>query len=283
MEYDPRRSALYHPERDDPVEDFGAAWPVDSICAELSRLAYYRFEQGDKPRLDSFLAKGGFAESEPFRDVGKSAEGFATAAPDGTIFVAFRGTQPDALRDLLVDADARFAPSPAGAGRVHNGFSEAYASLAQDIDRWLAPQAGRRLVVTGHSLGAAMATIMAALHRQAELVTFGSPCVGDGPFAESFAARSVRRYLDCTDLVTRLLPAFTRYVHVGPLRYIDRSGRVRTPPPPEAEIASDRRSAALAYPVKYGWKVWRNVAIRELADHAPVNYISAVLGRREGG
>lgn len=283
MEYDPRRSALYHPERDDPVEDFSTRWHVDQICAELSRLAYCRFEEGDGPRLDAALARGGFAKAEPFRNARTGAQGFGTTAPDGTVFVAFRGTQPDAVRDLLADADIRFAEGPGGVGRVHNGFRQAYASLAEDVDRWLAPRASGRLIATGHSLGAAMATIMAAVHRQAELVTFGSPRVGDGPFAESLTGRATRRYLDCTDLITGVPPALTRYVHAGPLLYIDRSGRVLATAPDEAEIARDRREASLAYTAKYAWKIWRNVALRSLADHAPVNYISAVLGRREGG
>ncbi|MFL6729379.1 MAG: hypothetical protein ACJ8D6_09205 [Sphingomicrobium sp.] len=30
----------------------------------------------------------------------------------------------------------------------------------------------------------------------------------------------------------------------------------------------------------HAWRFWRNVAVRDLADHAPVNYISGVLGRR---
>jgi triacylglycerol lipase len=281
MEYDPRRSALYHPERDGPVEDFGAGWPVDQICAELSRLAYYRFEEDDKPRLDAALIKAGLAKAEPFHAAREDAQGFGTAGPDGTLFVAFRGTQPDALRDLFVDADFRFAEGPGGVGRVHKGFLAAFAALARDIGDWIVP--GRRLVVTGHSLGAAMATIMAAVHHQAELVTFGSPRVGDQPFADSFAARRVRRYLDCTDLVTGFPPGLTGYAHAGALRYIDRSGRVRPTVPGPGEIGSDRRAAHLAYTAKYAWKVWRNVALRSLADHAPVNYISAVLGRREGG
>ncbi|HEX6742050.1 MAG TPA: lipase family protein, partial [Sphingomicrobium sp.] len=114
----------------------------------------------------------------------------------------------------------------------------------------------------------------------AQLVTFGSPRVGDEGFAALFAGRDVRRYVDCTDLVTSVPPQLLGYVHVGPERYIDCFGTVQEKPPSPEAIAEDRRFARGSYAVKHAWKVWRNVLIRDLADHAPVNYVSAVLGRR---
>ncbi|HEX6741701.1 MAG TPA: hypothetical protein VF079_07910, partial [Sphingomicrobium sp.] len=98
---------MYSPERSEPPADFSTAWDIDWICAELSRLAYYRFERGDGPRLDATLERAGFSKAAPFEFAKLSAEAIGTTMPDGTRFVAFRGTQPDSIQDLISDARAR--------------------------------------------------------------------------------------------------------------------------------------------------------------------------------
>ena len=92
----------------------------------------------------------------------------------------------------------------------------------------------------------------------------------------------MRRYVDCADLVTAVPPPLLGYSHGGQELHIDRFGTVHDAPLPPAAIADDRRRARRSYLANHAWKVWRNVAVRDLADHAPVNYISAVLGRRSG-
>jgi len=277
--YDPTRTALYSPEKGEPPEDFSAGWDVDWICAELSRLAYYRFERGDGPRLDAALIRAGFTPAATFIHAPAGAEAIATTAPNGTAFVACRGTQPDDLRDLVADARANPVELRPGA-KVHAGFLAAWRAIEAPIGEWLAATKPKRLIFTGHSLGAAMATIAAAGRPQAELVTFGSPLVGDWGFASLLAETKVRRYVDCTDLVTAVPPPLLGYVHICPERYIDRFGKVHAPPPTPEAIADDRREGRRAYLRDHAWKVWRNVMLRDLADHAPLNYISGVTGRR---
>ena len=276
--YDPSRRALYSPELSEPPADFTSSWDVDWICAELSRLAYYRFETGDKPRLDAALNAAGFTKAATFQFAAAGAEAIATTAGD-TAFVAFRGTQPDDLRDLIADARANLVDFLAG-GRVHAGFLAAWRSLEAPITEWLGETGAKRLVVTGHSLGAAMATIAAAVRPEAELVSFGSPRVGNADFAMRLAGRKARRYVDCTDFVTRVPPELLGYAHVGPALYLDRFGALREPAPPDSDVARDRWSARAAYALHHAWKLWKNVLVRDLADHAPVNYVSAVTGRR---
>jgi pimeloyl-ACP methyl ester carboxylesterase len=278
MKYDPTRRALYSPGEDAPVEDFAASWTIDQICAELSRLSYVRFEDGEFPKLQDALRKAGFGEPEPFNDKEKHAQGFGTVAPDGTAFVAFRGTEIDSLIDILTDVRARLVPWNGGT-RVHCGFREAYQSLGEQVGMWLGRTRHHRLVVTGHSLGAAMATLMATEHPAAELVTFGSPRVGDVAFADLFAARSVRRYVDCADGVPDLPPP-AGYRHVSDLIYIDRHGAVCAKAPPWYARLREQAAASLAYVSRYAWRKG-NVLLRSFTDHAPVNYVSAALGRRE--
>ena len=280
MRYDPTRRALYWPESGEPESDFSTAWPVEWICAELSRLAYFRFESGDGPRLERILSRAGFSPPETFNVPGSDSQAFATRDARGTAFVAFRGTQPGSLRDLRADAQATFVDWPAG-GRVHAGFHAAYQSIREGIDTWLADGPADSLVTTGHSLGAALATLLAASRPGADLVTFGSPRVGDARFAATFTGRPVRRYVDCADKVATVPPELIGYLHLDGEIYIDRFGIAHAPPPPPEEIAEDRKAGHRIYLAKYAWQFWRNVLSRDLADHAPVNYVSGALGRRE--
>lgn len=277
--YDPTWRSLLFPEKDAPLPDFSTGWERDQICAELSRLAYVRFEAGGSPRLRSALAGAGFpGEPRCFHDRKTGAQGFAILGPDGTRYVAFRGTQVTSIRDLFAD----LAAPPVrwmGAGRVHWGFWRSFRSVRGAVETWLGEVPDGRLVVTGHSLGAAVATLLASLHHEAELVTFGSPRVGNAAFAATFAGREVSRYVDCVDGITKLPPPLG-YRHIGAMAYIDHLGRTHRPPPDGKPLRSDRRAGRRIFRRKYAFRP-SNVWVRSGADHAPINYISALLGRRE--
>jgi pimeloyl-ACP methyl ester carboxylesterase len=283
MKYDPTRRSLYFPETGQPLANLSADWERDWICAELSRRCYYRFDESKKPRfkevLEAALAGAGFSPPRYFCDEKRDAQAFGTVA-EGVAYLVFRGTQGGKIKDLLKDLKAPLVEWDGGE-RVHWGFRDAYQSLEKEIGKWLARASSRRLVVTGHSLGAAMATLMASRHRNAELVTFGSPRVGDDAFAARFEGRELRRYVDCDDAVTMVPPGFLGYVHAGDMAYIDRRGRLHAKPPDAGAVAEDRQLARRDYRRKHGWKFWRNVLTRRLADHTPINYVSAVLGRRD--
>ncbi|HMG46877.1 MAG TPA: lipase family protein [Allosphingosinicella sp.] len=275
--YDPTKTALFHPDRDAPVADFSTTWTPDQICAELSRLAYVPFEKGDSAKLAEALTGAGFAEPICFNDEGTGTQGFGTTAGD-TAYVAFRGTEIDQIKDIGADLNALPAHW-GGEGFVHRGFLDAYESVREKVDNWVAGVAKTHLVVTGHSLGAAVATLMAARHDQAQLVTFGSPRVGSQAFADRLAHQTVRRYVDCVDAVPDVPPAIG-YVHVREMIYIDRDGSVRAQPPGTLARLQEGLLARLAY-----WRKCRgaaNAPERSFADHAPINYISAALGRRTG-
>jgi hypothetical protein len=79
-----------------------------------------------------------------------------------------------------------------------------------------------KVVVTGHSLGGAMATIAAAYLRAAgltcDLWTFGAPRVGNGAFADFVTAQPglENRATDQDDPVPRLPPLFAGFRHTSP-------------------------------------------------------------------
>ncbi len=280
MRYDPTRRALYKPESGEALPDFSSAWPVEWVCAELSRLAYFRFEEGDGPRLERALVRAGFSAPKGFNAPATGAQAIGTLDPDGTAFIAFRGTQPGDPLDPRTNSRFRLVEGPQG-GRVHEGFLAAFNSLKGEIDDWLGQKGIETLVATGHSLGAAMATLLASARPDSELVTFGSPRIGDADFAATFVGRGVRRYVDCTDKVTMVPPELIGYRHLAGEIYFDRHGLAHDPPPPPDEIAADRAAGRRHYLMKHSWRLWRNALVRDMADHAPVNYVSATLRRRE--
>jgi pimeloyl-ACP methyl ester carboxylesterase len=216
------------------------------------------------------------------------------------------------------------------------------------------------LLMTGHSLGAALATLAALDFPTAKLINFGSPLVGDAGFAAQFIDREVARYVHCCDVITRVpLPRFDRqhimglfselgdfhnlnvprkmaaevlttpvalaldlgfrlvvppvhFQHVAPAKYIRADGEMAS----EVE-ASDQQRARTSYTKSHGatWDQLKKlikaasapdsapnaslatrglrqfigqlfdlamdapVRLRDLADHAPINYVSAFSGR----
>jgi triacylglycerol lipase len=276
MPYDPTREALFRPESQPSIPIDPSVWPVDAICAELSRLAYIRFEEGQEQVLRDALSTAGFDQFAMFNAGGSQA--FAAKASDGSAYIAFRGTQADKKEDLI--ADAKFLPLDWRAGgRVHRGFAEALEAVLGEIEDWIGNQAPQRLILTGHSLGASLATLLASLHPKAELVTFGSPRVGNAAFAKLFAARNPRRYVGCCDLVTRVPPLILGFRHAGPRLYLDRAGNLSPPSISMLKVFIDRMAARTDFIRRYLGRPG-NAPARELSDHAPINYVSGVLGRR---
>jgi len=284
--YDPSSQALYRPEAQPPLAMDGD-WSLDAIAAEFSRLAYRRFEQDpeEKRLIAEAVEAAGYRQAgwfqEPTGTALFSARGFGAANDQGQAIVAFRGTQVDSFRDLVIDASF-VLENWDRPGRVHSGFSASLSATLAPIESWLRDTNPSRLLLTGHSLGAALATLLAARladgDRPIELVTFGSPRVGDEALAASLGSLTVRRYVNCTDAVA-LLPPPLIYSHVRGLHYIDRNGVIHVGDEPAIAVAKDQRAAHRAY----AQLMWRtgNVLWRALADHAPINYVSALLGARE--
>lgn len=280
MEYDPTRSALLHPERRPPLGP-DQPWNDDAILAECARLAYLRFESdaAAAAALRAALARFGYGEFASFSAPGLKpefdAQAYATSSAARGALIVFRGTQADSFKDAATNARFLLRGWP-GPGKVHEGFWGSLAEILPAIERWLAAVQPTRLVATGHSLGAAHATLLAALHPEAALVSFGSPRVGDEAFVAGFAGRSVRRYVDCLDVVARVPPL--PYRHLPGLHAIDHRGVAHAGA--LADALADRAAATAAYLLHALGP--GNCLTRDFADHAPINYVSALLGTRTG-
>lgn len=273
--YDSSRDALYRPHLGHdffPVKD---GIPDDLLCAECSRLVYKRFESvpDEEHEARSALLSVGYDEVAWFNRDGSQA--FAAWSPSSrTAVVAFRGTEQEDFTDMAHNLETFSRPWPKG-GKVHEGFKEYLDLIWPEIDPWLEKHPGR-LLLTGHSLGAALGTLAAGLRTPTKLVTFGSPRVGNSDFVNTLSGFEIARYVDCCDLVTRLPPSSFGLAHLKPetLLYIDRLGEIK-PGATEDFIREDRGTAREDYLLHEAWR--RGTAtVRDLADHAPINYVYAL-------
>jgi hypothetical protein len=113
------------------------------------------------------------------------------------LHLIFRGTLSKSLDNWKTDIDYKRVPYSNCAGcEVHQGFFEAYSGLRKClVSKYLNYQktkAPKNVIVTGHSLGGALATLATADMFAADkkhalyLVTYGSPKVGNKLFADWF-------------------------------------------------------------------------------------------------
>lgn len=278
--YDASRMALYSPERYETLFEPRQSYTAVQWAIEASRLAYLRAEaaEAERERLTAALALAGFGAPKLIVDAGTHSFAFAALHADGSALVAFRGTQPDEIRDLATNLQANQVDWPETGGRVHAGFARGARAMLPAVCEWVEREAARRsaLILTGHSLGAALATLTAAVLQPTLLVTLGSPRVGNADFAAALTGANIVRLVDGCDIVTQLPPAFSLYAHVGPTTYISCAGEAMENPD-VTFIEADRIQGRARYASELAWKRG-NVLLRDLADHAPINYARAFFG-----
>jgi triacylglycerol lipase len=184
--------------------------------------------------------------------------------------LALRGTGFDS-RDWATDLNAPLVPWTPG-GQVR-GFAEALEAVWDSIAAVL-PSIPGRLLYTGHSLGAALATLTASRRAPHALYTYGSPRVGDAVLDEVTRLLHHHRHTHCCGIVCRLPPEAMAYRHTGPLAYLHRRAVLHSMPSEEF-VADDQHRAQRAYLRHWSWRpgtMWT----RDAADHSPVNYVAAL-------
>lgn len=154
-----------------------------------------------------------------------------------TAFLSFRGTSDVAEWVADIDAVPEDYRPINGFGQVHSGFQDIYELVRADIVAHLAAATAGcdRILVTGHSLGAALAVLaapdiarnMPPNTMEPRLITFAGPRVGLSDFAAQFnaAIESCYRVVNFLDIVPYLPPA--PYVHVGAQITVDSGGPVQ--------------------------------------------------------
>ncbi|XVE55884.1 hypothetical protein DITRI_Ditri03aG0193000 [Diplodiscus trichospermus] len=183
-----------------------------------------------------------------------------TSCNPNLIVVAFRGTEPFNADNWRTDVDLSwYKLKDLNWGKTHRGFMEAlglqkngwpkeiqqstdlyaYYTLREKLTEVLKENQGAKFILTGHSLGAALAILFAAvlmLHEEIWLLerldgvyTFGQPRVGDEKFGEITVEKMRNfdlkyfRYVYSNDMVPRI-PFDDKpllFKHFGPCLYFN--------------------------------------------------------------
>jgi len=172
------------------------------------------------------------------------------------VIVCFRGSETplgyDGFRDWFgtnLTFQLRNTPPDWGRGvRAHRGFYVTLRALYQDVRSHVRSlRHGRRIYLTGHSTGGALATLCAYRFQKVGgidvegVYTFGAPRVGNNGFAQAYApllGQRTYRWVNHLDLGAQV-PDISAppnptagpvpiepYVHVGRLNYIEGNGSV---------------------------------------------------------
>lgn len=246
--------------------------------AEASLLVY-----GDEPFIRQRLIDSGLVET-----LGLSVRFFrgevrgtqcVVLDNDRLAIVAFRGTRiesfPDPILnlklrlfntvDLVTDVDLRLAAGTHVHAGFHRALDEIWSGLHEYLESIWSEGSGKTIWFTGHSLGAALATLAAdrfGAGKAGGLYTFGSPRVGDDIFKANFASPCYR-FVNNTDVVPHVPPPglLANYVHVGELKFIDSTGRIVSDPTTFNIIDSNFRGHLQS--LKEGWKTFNPSTLKK--------------------
>ena len=227
---------------------------------------------------------------------GESTQCFVAHTPS-FVLVSFRGTEVRAregvqgirhiVADVVADLKCILVESGQG-GKVHKGFKDALdevwetrasaagqTGLRACLER-LRTQGGsqRPFSFTGHSLGAALATLAADRYGNVQgLYTFGSPRVGDDAFRTDFHVNT-HRFVNNNDIVGRI-PSPSLYHHIGMVKYIDSTGALHDNPSFWERLKDSFRGAfghiftSLGH-IRAGFV--DTIPLDHLTDHTPLYY-----------
>jgi triacylglycerol lipase len=188
----------------------------------------YEYETDDQDKIADVRALWKFDRITPFES--KKNELSATydshgliGEGRGAVLLAFAGTDP--LIWETVATDLRTVPNPED---IHAGFAVATGAVKDKIDQAVAISRQRQqpLLITGHSLGAAMAAIAAEMaydagHAPVAVYTYGMPRTGGKTFKARYDEKKLSgityRLVNGPDIVPTVPPSFLGYLHVGRL------------------------------------------------------------------
>ncbi len=213
------------------------------LMAEMSRLAYFKFEGDDaletladnlmklnnksefikqakaaissltgtkgdaKAKLASYLSEAHFKVIEVFNEKGTQAF-LATRESDKMAVLAFRGTEMN-VGDIKTDLKTTVIDIDGHS--VHEGFYKAFKLVEDKISNHLKDlDDDYVLYITGHSLGGALALIATKYLCSDSLgacYTFGGPRVASLRFSDSIKT-PIYRVINAADIVPRIPPAF---------------------------------------------------------------------------
>ena len=290
-------------------------WSVENaVCLLRAAVLAYRPLAFIRLRLKR-ITGGDEEKMHVFENLATNTQGFAVTTGDATI-IAFRGTETQVvsnqIHDLLTDAKLKLTHFDNDNGRVHFGFLEAFESAWETAGlgnylREKLKEPNHKLWFTGHSLGAALATLGAARvvlndtwgpDRVGGLYTVGQPRTGDRKFARHFDEKMGNRTIRLVknnDPVTMIPFGIFQgdglfklsYKHIGGRRYITRHGTYRYPMSTKA-IVLDRLLGAGYFVASTVIKLLLTTLFKlsfnhdsVVADHDKDNYLASLKDVRD--
>jgi hypothetical protein len=201
---------------------------VRAACAaDAAMLGYARFGERRMTdvELETCLAKGHLELKALIGDWNSSGTQAYFAANRQVAYFSFRGTEKDDQIDQLDDADLVFSFEPPVPCQVHRGFQRAldrvWNYVQQLVANYRTANPNAEICFTGHSLGAALATLAFSRLRDTNLslITFGCPRVGNAAFRDRVLSNvnqaGIQRFVNESDAVTHVpLAVDNFYCHV---------------------------------------------------------------------
>lgn len=193
---DPKQSHRFYPIYEDiPYSQRFEILPFDPVLYPQNRPE--RNEEQEHP------ARLHFFDDEKF---GTDTQAFITHH-DQIILISVRGTVSRA--DVLRDADAHQVSFDDGVGKAHGGFYQAYRAMRDFVLQYLDQfHVGQRIIICGHSLGGAIALLLAEGLRRAQdahynilLYTYGAPRAADSDFTSGASSLVHHRIVNHNDPV----------------------------------------------------------------------------------
>jgi hypothetical protein len=225
-------------------------WKMVDTTSLASQLVYMKGSKGEVKHKQIINWKN-FPEALMFNI--DDAQGFVARLDDTTVIISFRGTEPRIASDIIADLKTWQVDSET-IGDVHSGFKQELDKLYPDVSKWVfgknVSKKRDTIILTGHSLGAAMASICATRLNtegyRVKLYTYGSPRVGDSDWATLFESDldseldhkchacgqdtnkiEHYRFHNNQDLIPAIPPLGT-FTHVGKLYYVNYTGEILT-------------------------------------------------------
>ena len=193
---------------------------------------------------------------------------------DAFAVLVFRGTSGK-LQNWIHNFNAFPSKWPCG-GWVHKGFKKIFDEIWDDIHTSLL-SIRRPIFYTGHSLGAAMATLAASLKPPSALYTFGSPRVGNAAFIHSLKDIRIYRVINSRDIVSSTPPSLItfKFFHAGEPYYLNHKKYQYIRADNFKENIDDLEEKSI-YKRHVNSHKWFPSPPEFLADHAPINYTACL-------
>ena len=188
-------------------------------------------------------------------------------------YISIRGTAN--RQNVFEDIEIKIQEDISLAIPVHAGFDKTARALYEDMKPFLKPN--YKTYITGHSLGGAIAAVLAIYlvddkFDVAKVVTFGQPKFTTNAGVEKLGFLQVTRIVDENDIVPMLPPTTFRnrlhgaYEHIGPEIILLEGPRYVYLP----EHDADRISIG---------EFWRDIRYADLDDHHMDNYLSRIAAK----